>query len=357
MTQTPYYQPGQAPGYAPTAPQYPVAPQPQYPQQGYPAPAPPQQYQQPYGQPYPQQPAPQYPQQGYPAPAPPQQYQQPYGQPYPQQPAPQVPLAQGNLDDYYNQPSATAGASISWSNPDRSPKPLGTSYAGVVARDVTNADVQQDTDPSTGQPKFYRDNRPKFVMKVPLKVPPSQEFPDGEATWFVRGQARDELVRAMGESHCQGAPKANAVIQVTLVQRRPSRMGNPANIVQVVYQPAPGEVAAQTSQPASQPAQPAQPVQAAPEVQQYPQPVTGAPSPVPVAASQQVQQVPQQPQYQQQIPAQQVPAQQVQQVAPQQYQQQAPQGQQLPAPAGLSQEQQELLARITGQPVQGQPAA
>ena len=89
-------------------PYYPQAPQPQYPV----APAQPQVQ-------YPQQP---------PAPAYPQQY----GQPYPVQQFPQaapqqppVPLAQGNLDDYYAQPSASGGPSISWSANGQQ-KPIGT---------------------------------------------------------------------------------------------------------------------------------------------------------------------------------------------------------------------------------------
>jgi hypothetical protein len=49
--------------------------------------------------------------------------------------------------------------------------------------------VQQDSDPKTGQLKTYKDGRPKFFMKVPLKVQPSHEFPEGEATWYVRGQS------------------------------------------------------------------------------------------------------------------------------------------------------------------------
>jgi hypothetical protein len=201
MTQQPYAP--QYPGYPGAAPQ-------QYPTQGqYPA----------------------YPQQPYPG----QQFQQQQYAPQAPQP-PAQPLAKGTLDDYYSQPSAGSGPSISWSNPDKSPKPIGTSYAGIVARPVTNADIQQQTDPATQQPKFFRDGRPMFVMTVPLKVQPSAEFPDGQATWFVRGQARDELVRAMAEAGAPaGPPEHNAFIVVTLVQRRPSRMGNAANIVQVQY--------------------------------------------------------------------------------------------------------------------------
>lgn len=292
-----------------------------YPQPGYPAPqypqappAQPQPYAQPQGYPaYPQQPAQNV---GYPPPmAPPQ--------------APAIPLANGTLDDFYNQPSGGTGPAISWKG-----KPEGTTYVGIVARDVTNADIQQDSDPMTKQPKFFRDGRPQFVMKVPLKVAPSQEFPDGECTWFVRGQARDELSRAMAEAGVQGAPKGGAGVRVTLVQRKPSRAGgNPANIVQVAYQPGAGQTggqAAASGAPIPAPS-PAPEVQPQAPVQQAPQPQAPQPQWAPQEQPQQF--APQAPA----APAAPAP------VAPAP----APQGGPQP-PADLSPDQQALLARLTG---------
>ncbi|MFT4081160.1 MAG: hypothetical protein QM638_01110 [Nocardioides sp.] len=274
MTQQPYY-----------PPQYPQAPQPQQyvqpPAQQAPPPYPTQ----------PQQPYPPYPQQGYP-------------QQQPQQP--QIPLAEGSLDAFYSQPSVGGGPSISWTDKQtQQPKPIGTTYAGIVARDVTNADVQQQTDIKTGQPQVYRDGRPKFAMKVPLKVQPSQEFPEGEASWFVKGQARDELVRAMIEAGVSGSPKAGDAIQVTLVQRRPSGPGmNPANIVQVNYQPAQQPVQQQVTEPPQSFAQ-----------QQQLQAYTAQQQPQQAAPPQQAAQVP---------------------------------AQQPAVPEGLSADQAALLARLTG---------
>jgi hypothetical protein len=286
--------------------QQPYAPPPVYPPQ-----APPQQY---------QPPAPQYPQ------APPQQYAQPtYQQPYGAPQAPPQQAAQGSLDAFYSQPSAASGPSISWSttvNGVVQQKPIGTTYAGIVARDVTHADIQQDSDPKTGALKTYKDGRPKFFMKVPLKVAPSPEFPEGEATWYVRGQARDELVRAMSEAGINepgAAPKGGDAVSVTLVERRPPRNGQgmPANVVQVRYQRA-GVTGAPSPAPVAQPQAPAQPEQ------QYAQPVS---EPV---------------QYQQPVQAPvEVPAQPVQAQAPA-----------APAPvppSDLDEAQQALLARLTGQ--------
>lgn len=325
------------------------------------------------GYPYPQQPATQpAPPQGY---YPPPQQQVPwppqqFGQPQYQQPAqPQQPLAQVSLDDYFTQPSVAGGPSISWTN-----KPLNTTYAGIVARPITNADVQQDTDPQ-GNPKTFRDGRPKSVMKVPLRVHPTPEFPEGEATWFVRGQARDELVRAMAEAGApQGAPEAGAGVSVTLVQRRPSKVGNPQNIVQVRYQrpagvppvhPVPPEQPAPQPTPIPQP-EPTHYVQQPVDLTQYAQNVGGP------GQATSVQWTPQQP------PAEQAALGGVMvqpthaQVPPAPWPNQAPppqQGTPAPSPAGvpplqpapqpgvpaapsaegLSAEQQQLLAKLTGQ--------
>lgn len=305
MTQQPFY-----------PPQYPNQPQPYAPQQGYPQQA------------FPQAPPQQYaPQQGYPAPqVPPAQ--------------PTVPLAQGSLSDFYNQPSVGGGPSIAWTDKNtQAPKPLGTTYVGMVARDVTSSDVQQQTDFKTQQPLFYRDGRPKFAMKVPLKVQASQEFPEGEASWFVKGQAKDELQRAMSAAGVDGAPKEGAIIAITLVQRRPSGPGmNPANIVQVDYRPAgaPGGQPAVQATEAPSPVAVAQQPQAQPAQQFAPQ----------VAPQQYAPQAPQpaaQPQYAQQAPQQvaQAPA------------QAAPSGQGFAMPEGLSPEQQQLFVQLAGNQAQG----
>lgn len=289
---------------------------------------------------YPQQPAqaPQpYAQPGYPA-APPQ-----YGGYPPQAPQqPAVPLAQGTIDDYYSQPSAGGGPSISWSV-NGMPKPEGTTYSGIVARDVTNADIQQQTDPKTGQPKFYRDGRPQFVMKVPLKVQPSQEHPEGEAVLFVRGQMRDELVRAMAAAGAAASPKGGDALSVTLVQRKPSRGGGmPQNVFAIQYAAAaPGQAPAAQAPTAPSPAvgQPQQQAPApAPQFQPVQQQVTyQQPAPPvqqmapPASATQPVVQQPQA-----QVPANVVPN---------------PQGQQLPP--GLTPDQQALFERLAGQQAQG----
>lgn len=294
-------------------PQYQQPPMPQYPpqpQQGYPAPA------------YPQQPtyappAPQYPPQ--------QSYPQAYAQPQYAPPAPPAqPLPTGTLDGYWQQPSSSGGPSFKFMDANRQPQ-IGKSYAGFVARPVTDADVRPQTD-QAGNVQTYRDGRPKFVMVVPMQVQPSQEFPEGQAGWWVKGQARDELARAMAEAGAPaGAPEAGAFIQVTLVGIRQIPNRNPAYQYRVDYQRPQG--AGQTPQQA--PAQ--QPVQAPPPVQQT-APVMSAAGPLPITVHQQP--VPQP------APIQQPAA------SPTPVAAAAPAN----APAGFTPEQQALFAKLTGQP-------
>lgn len=193
-----------------TYPGYPPAP-PAYPPQAPPA-FPPQQPQPVYA-PQPQY-APQYPmQQGY---APPQPVQQP--------------LAQGTIDDFYNQPATGGGKSLALDVPGRE-------YVGRVPRPIGPGDIQQQTQQGTNAPRFFKDGRPMFVMKVPLQMQPSAEYPDGLATWFVKGQARDELVRAMAEAGAPaGPPEADCWIRVTFTGTRPSGAGfQPTKLVAVHY--------------------------------------------------------------------------------------------------------------------------
>jgi hypothetical protein len=288
----------------------------------------PQQYAQPPMPQYPQQPAaPAYPQQ-YPAPQAYPQPQYPAQQGYAQQYAPQAyaapapvapPLPAGTLDSFYEQPSSGGGPSFKFMDANRQPM-IGKSYVGIVSRPITNADVRPQTGDG-GQVRTYKDGRPKFVLVVPMQVPPSQEFPEGVAGWWVKGQARDELARAMAEAGAPaGPPEAGAGIRVTLVGTRAVPGMNPAYQYRIEYMRPNG----------------AQPAPAAP-----------AATPVP-----------------QQAPVQQVPAAQPQQMTPpppvqqmpQPYPQQAPMPQQ-PTPVAANSftgDQAELYAKLTGQPA---PAA
>lgn len=257
----------------------------------------PQQPQQPYN-PY-AQPAPQY--------APPAQFPGMQGvppayggyAPQPQAPAYQgPPPAQGTLGQFFNAPSSeSSGPGISWTDKiTKAEKPLQSAYAVVVVRDAKDADVRQQTTMATqvepSKPKFYRDGQPMFELVIPVKVQATPEFPDGLATWYIRGQARDELIRAMTEAGAPkpGQPMAGDMALMTLVQRKPSRGGGrPANIVAIQYHvadpnrvpEAPAAPAAEAPAAAQAQWEPAAPVQpAGPLTPQFPT----APAPQPVAA-------------------------------------------------------------------------
>lgn len=330
MTQQPYYPP-----QAPQQFQAPVAPP----------------YQQPYAQPPVQQFQPQY--------ASPQQYGAPQ-----QPPAP--PLVNGSLDAFYSQPTG-GGPGVSWKG-----KPNGYTIQGVVQRDVGDGDVTQEVGaPNTaqaGQPLTYRDGRPKFVLAVPLQVAQSQEFPDGDVRLFVRGQLREELTRAMSEAGVTGSPKGGAIITVTLVERKQGRGTIPQNIFRVVYTPAghppPAVQQPQPQQYAQQPIPPSYEQPTYPPAQQPQHGYASAPAPAYPGGQPPAVQQPQVPQVQFQPPVAQAPVQQPQQAAPgapspvpgAPVQQGQPQPGAPQPPAGIDPAQAALIAQITGQPQQGQPA-
>lgn len=181
-------------------------------QPGY---APPQAYAQP---PAAYAPAPGYAPQQY---APPQQYAAP---------AP-PPAARGTIDDFYSQPGGGSGKPLNFTG-----KPPGTTYRGTVARAVTNADILQQTDRNK-VPLTHKDGRPKFVMVVPLIVAQSPEYPEGMASWWVKGQPRDELSRAMAAAGApEGAPEAGAVIDITFTGERQIPGFNAQRIFAINYQ-------------------------------------------------------------------------------------------------------------------------
>lgn len=255
---------------------YPQQYPPQFPQPQAPAQSPGQPYNPAVG------PAPQYPQ-----PAPPQQFPGVYGAPPayggfqpPQQYPPQPPmqLQNGTLSDYFNQPSTDGGPGLTWRDKvTKADKPIGSRYIVQIIRDVKDSDVRQQTTMATpqtpAQPKAYRDGRPMLEMAVPCRLLEAipHEFPDGTATWYVKGQGRDELVRAMTEAGAPkpGEPQGGDMAVITLTERKPSRGGGvPANIVAVQYQCAnPNLVTVAPS--------PAPVAQPAPQAPQYP-PATAA---------------------------------------------------------------------------------
>jgi len=186
-----------------------------------------------------------------------QQYAQvPQTQFQPPVSSPSQPLARGTLDDFYGQPAGGGGVSVASFFKDKTTgmlKPVGTRLDAMIARNVTDADIRQQTD-LQNNPKTYKDGRPMFVMVIPLAVTPSPDFPEGEASWWVKGRTRDELTRAMGEAGVSGAPQAGALVSITLAGTRPIKNMQPEVLYGVNYTPPQGT---QVAAPAPEPAQPA----------------------------------------------------------------------------------------------------
>jgi hypothetical protein len=244
-----------------------------------------------------------------------------------QRPAP----VQGDLDSFFNQPSGGGRSIASFLH-----KQQGQSITGVVARPITDADITQQTDFTSGKGLEFRDGRAKFQMVVPLIVQESIEFPDGRGSWYVRGSERDELAAAMARAGAPpGPPEMGAIITITYVGERQIPNLNAKKLHNIVYRRPDG-----SGVPPAPNGQQAQAPQAPPPA---------PPAPAPAAQPPQMQQE-QQPQYTQQQSPQGYP----QQGQPQGYQQGPPPGgyQQAPqAPQGYAQQgYQQQPQQLPGQP-------
>jgi hypothetical protein len=232
VTQQPYQQqqgyPGQpnyapAPGYPPAQPGYGVQPYQPTPGANIPAPVHPS-YQQPQG----------YAPQG-------------YGQQPPRPPQPELP--RGSLKDYVEQPAAGFGPSLAFPQ-------VGTQYWCTVARNVGDADIKPQTDMITGEVRTFPDGRVKWMMCVPVLLREySPQYPEGTATWYVKGNDRTELTRAMeaagvGIDPATGTtypPRAGDTFHVHFTHESASsgRGRNPGKVKRVTYTMGTGEVPAQ----------------------------------------------------------------------------------------------------------------
>ncbi len=327
------------PAYPPAQPQQPAYP-PQQPQQ-YP----------------PQQPA--YPPQ---QPVPGTAYYPPPQQQYAPPPPPR-----GSIDSFYDQPANSGKSISSWFQTP------GQSLTGTVARELTDADTQLQTDMQTKQPLPPRpDGSRRWTMTVPLLVAPSPDFPEGRAAWIVSSTDRSDLDAAMQAAGCppKTVPEAGAVITITFLgYRLIPGFGAPKKVKQISYQrPAAasgnGQIAV-TAVP--QPLAPPPPAQQAPpqytDQAQQPQYLPTPPAPPqqyqqgyqqygPPPATQTAPPAPPQPQYQQQPgfpPANTAPAPSATPPgAPPTGAASPSNGQQYAVPADLTPEQAERLRQLTG---------
>jgi hypothetical protein len=178
------------------------------------------------------------------------------------------------VEDYLNQPTGGSGKSLAsfFTAP-------GQRIQAQVARAITPNDIRQQTSQTDNIPLKHTDGTPKWVMIVPLNVQPSQAFPDGKASWYVKGQPQAELTRAMAEAGAPaGTPEPGALVDITFTGERPVPNRNAQKQFAIIYTrpdnapplPAEGTPPLQQLQQAPQPQYAPQPAMAAPQPQYAP---------------------------------------------------------------------------------------
>ncbi len=243
-------QPG-TPGYQPY-PQQPAYGQPPMAPPGYPPAQPP--YYPPQAPPV-QQFAPQVP--GYP----PQ-----YGTPA----APEPVLARGTLEDYLDQPSSGGGVAITKFFGVR---PQGARLQLRVTRDLTNADVRQQTDINNIPATYKSTGKPKWVLILPVEVLWSSDgshptiFTEGVASIWLKGATSDAFKAAMAAAGISDPDKALArgklagvvLLMESAGEKPPWKPGmSPAKLYNFQYTPNNRELSADPTFAAPQAAAPVQ---------------------------------------------------------------------------------------------------
>lgn len=177
-------------------------------------------------------------------------YNAPQAQPGPQgTPAPQAPQAQrGSLSQGFDQGARAGGHG----NAAKWPAP-GSTFTGILARDMNDTDCRQATDPGTKQPKFFRKSgAPQFEFTIPVNVQPSADYPDGKATIFTsKYRLHQAVVRAMIEQGYQPGEGLHEgdVITVTRINDVSSGMGQPGHDFTASIQRGAGTTVAQAAAP------------------------------------------------------------------------------------------------------------
>lgn len=243
--------------------------------------------------------------------------------------APPQQLANGTLEDFYNQPTGSGGGP-SVTSKFFTKRQQGSWLQLEVVADATNSDVRQQTTPQ-GIPQTFKDGRPKFVLVVKVKVLGSSdgthvtEFPDGLGSLWVKGVLADELRRAMAAAgDPSGYPKGGAQIVMISAGEQASRTPgfSATKLYMLQYAGPAGEQ--RDLQAVAQAANPVNPtVASAPAAEVTTAPALPSPSPAPATPT--------------------VPA------APAVPTASAPAAAPVPAPPQVGETKEALLARLSGQ--------
>lgn len=153
---------------------------------------------------------------------------------YPPAAVPPPPVALptiASMDEFFNQ--KTGGGGKGWTFKD---KPNGTSYWGIVEREITKGDIEAVTNPTNGQVQTRKDNTVKWQMKVPMLMVPIANHEDGHGQAYIKGDSQAKLTAAMRAVGApDGPPEPGAFLQITKVNERPIKGFSPQYIYEVVY--------------------------------------------------------------------------------------------------------------------------
>jgi hypothetical protein len=146
-------------------------------------------------------------------------------------PAPVVLPTIASMDEFFNQ--KTGGGGKGWTFKD---KPNGTSYWGIVEREVGKGDIEAVTNPTNGQVQSRKDGSVKWQMKVPMLMVPIPNHDDGHGQAYIKGDSQAKLTAAMRAVGApDGPPEPGAFLQITKIGERPIKGFSPQYLYEVVY--------------------------------------------------------------------------------------------------------------------------
>lgn len=205
-------------------------------------------------------------------------------------------LARGTLEDFDDQRVGGGGPSLTKFYQGRA---QGSWVHVRVTRDLDKADVRQQTDFVTKQPKFFKDRKPKFDLWVPVTVVATSDaagqgqlFTEGTAMMYLKPDSGDglksQVTRALASVGNPEGLRSGKVGGTEFVIASAGEKPNPGRAATKLYQVQAFAVtrdaaAGNGDGPVAPPADPAPVPPAAPAVPPAPVPEVAAPAPAPAA--------------------------------------------------------------------------
>jgi len=165
---------------------------------------------------------------------------------------------------------------------------IGASVSGTICRPP---EIQQQTDFTTGEPKFWEDGKPRQQLQVQLQTTerdPEVDHDDGVRAVYVKGQMQKAVREAVKKSGAKGL-EIGGTLTVTYIGDGVATRGSAPKQYTATYIPAASAAANEFLNQGEQPAQASAPAPAAapasPWANQGPQPAWSQPAPQPAAAA------------------------------------------------------------------------